>query len=73
MERTWVFETKKIKKVIFTKTKKIIKIDDIDVNKTLVYKEEPYSSKNSFKCFIGYNDNDKVTRQCLLRLVTNNC
>ena len=33
------------------------KIDDTDVNKTLVSKEQPYGAKNSFKYFIGYNDN----------------
>ena len=31
---------------------KVIKIDDIDVSKKLVSKEEPYGSKNSFKYFI---------------------
>ena len=44
----------------FTKTKKEIKIDDIDVNKILVFKEEPYSTKNSFKYFLGYNDNNVI-------------
>ena len=38
--------------------KKVAKIDDIDVNKILVSKEEPYGTKSSFKYFIGYNDND---------------
>ena len=36
--------TKKSKKAIFTKNKKVIKIDSIDVNKILVSKEEPYDS-----------------------------
>ena len=35
-------------------------IDDIDINKILVSKEEPYGTKNSFKYFIGYNDNDVI-------------
>ena len=42
-------ETKKLKKSNFYKNKKVIKIDDIDVNKILVSKEENYGSKNSFK------------------------
>ena len=42
----------------FTKTKKVTKIDDIDINKILVSKEEPHSTKNYFKYFIGYNDNN---------------
>ena len=43
------FGDKKIKKSDFYKNKKVIKIDDIDVNKILVSEEEPYGSKNSFK------------------------
>ena len=49
----------------FHKNKKITKIDDIDVNKILVSKEEPYGTKNSFKYFIGYNDNDVVRPLCI--------
>ena len=41
-----------------TKTKKVTNIDYIDANEILVSKEEPYGTKNSFKYFIGYNDND---------------
>ena len=33
-------------------------MDDIDVNKILVSKKEQYGQHNSFKYFIGYNDND---------------
>ena len=59
------FGDKKIKKSNFYKKKKVIKIDDIDFNKTLVSKEEPYGSKTSFKYFIGYNDNDVVKPLCI--------
>ena len=60
------FDDKKMKKVTFTKkTKKIINIDDIDVNKILVFKKEPYGKYNSLKCFIGYNDNDFIRPLCL--------
>ena len=60
------FDEKKMKKVTFTKkTKKIINIDDIDVNKILVFKKEPYGKYNSLKCFIGYNDNDFIRPLCL--------
>ena len=62
------FDNKKIKKVTFTiKIKKIFKIVDIDVNKILVSKKEQYGKYNSFKYFIGYNDND-VIRPLYLRL-----
>ena len=54
------FADKKIRKSEFYKGKKVSKIDDIDVNKILVSKEEPYGRKNSFKYFIGYNDNDLI-------------
>ena len=57
-------EEKKIKSN-FYKNKKVTKIDDIDVNKTLVSKEEPYRTKNLFKYFIGYNDSDIIRRLCI--------
>ena len=59
------FGEKKIKTSDFYKNKKVFKIDDIDVNKILVSKEEPYGTKNSFKYFIGYNDNDVITPLCI--------
>ena len=40
-------------------------IDDIDVNKILVSKNEQYGKHNSFKYFIGYNDNDVIRPLCL--------
>ena len=72
----------------FTKTKKLSKIGDVDVNKILVSKEEPYGTKNSFKYFIGYDDNDVIRSLCIklsqmtgyvrksegnTRVATNNC
>ena len=54
------FNDKKIKKIIFYKNKAINNIEDIDVDNILVSKKEPYGNKNSFKYFIGYNDNDNI-------------
>ena len=55
------FDNKNIKKSDFyNKNKKIFNIDDIDVNKILVSKKEPYGKNNSFIYFIGYNDNDVI-------------
>ena len=51
------FDDKKIKKSDFYKNKKVASIDNIDGNKILVSKKEQYDTKNSFKYFIGYNDN----------------
>ena len=54
------------KKVTFTKKKqKIFNVDDIDANKILVSKKEPYSKNNLFMHFIGYNDNDVIRPLCL--------
>ena len=50
-------DDKKIKRRDFYKNKKVTKIDDIDVKKILVSKEEPYGTKISFKYFIRYNHN----------------
>ena len=55
------FKNKKIKKKDFyNKNKNVFNINDIDVNKILVYKKEKYGEYNSSKYFIGYNDNDVV-------------
>ena len=67
MERTQILTTKKSKKSEFYKNKKVFHIDNIDVNKILVSKKESYGIKNSFKYFIGYNDND-IIRPLYIRL-----
>ena len=54
------FDNKKIKISDFYKNKKIFNIDGIDVDKILVSKKVSYSKNNSFKYFIGYNDNDII-------------
>ena len=58
-------DDKKIKKTEFYKNKKVFQIDDIDANKILVSKKEPYGTKNTLKYFIGYNDNDVIRPLCL--------
>ena len=59
------FDGKKIKRSEFYKNKNVTEIDKIDVNKTLVSKEEPCGTKNSFKYFMGYNDNDVIRPLCI--------
>ena len=54
------FGDKKIKASDFCKNKTVTNIDDIDVNKILFYKKEPYDTKISFKYFIRYNGNDVI-------------
>ena len=58
------FNYKKIKKTELYKNKKIFNVDDIDANKILVSKKEQYGKYNSFKYFIGYNDNDVIRPLC---------
>ena len=52
-EKNINFDDKKIKKSEFYENKKANSMDDIDVNKILVSKKEPYGIKNSFKYFTG--------------------
>ena len=59
------FNNKKIRKSDFYKNKKINNIEDINVDNILVSKKEPYGTKNSFKYFIGYNDNDIIRPLCI--------
>ena len=60
------FDNKNIEKSDFyNKNRKIFNIDDIDVNKILVSKKEQYGKYNSFKYFIGYNDNNIISPLCL--------
>ena len=59
------FGDKKVKKSYFYKNKKVTNIDDIAANKILVSKEKLYGTKNSFKYFIGYNDNYVIRPLCI--------
>ena len=49
-----------LKSDFYNKNQKKINIDDIDINKILVSKKEQYGKHNSFKYFIGYNDNNVI-------------
>ena len=65
--KLWQKNTKKSDFYNKITKKKKIKIDNIDVNKISVFKKETDDKYNSFKYFIGYNDND-VIRQLYLGL-----
>ena len=58
-------DNKNIKKSDFYKNKKLLKIEDIDINKIFVSKKESYGTKNAIKCFIGYIDNDEIKPICV--------
>ena len=51
---------KKILKSHFYKNKKILNINDIDVNNILVSKKEKYGKYDSFQNSIGFNDNNVI-------------
>ena len=61
------FNDKKILKNDVYNNKFFLNIYDIDVNKILVSKKEPYGKNNSLIYFIEYNDHD-VIRALSLRL-----
>ena len=65
------FEGKKTKKSYLYKNKKVLKVDETDINKILVSKKEPYRANKSIKYFIGYNDDDVIGPLCikLLQLI----
>ena len=68
------FDNKSIKKSDFyNKNKKIFNIDDINVHKILVSKNEQYGKQNSFKYFIVYNDNDFIRPLYLFISQTTGC
>ena len=62
------FDGKEIRKSDIHNNKKIFNIDDIDVKKILVSTKEQYRNYNSFKYFIGYNDNDIVKPLCFKQI-----
>ena len=59
------FDDNNNEKSVFYKNKKPFQLVDIDVNKILVSKKEPYGKNNSLIYFIGYNDNDVIRPLCL--------
>ena len=59
-EKNANFDDKKNMKNDFYKNKKVTTIEETDVNKIIVSKKEAYGKKNSFKYFMGYNDNDVI-------------
>ena len=57
MEKSINFNNEKINKKTFYNNKKQFNIQQIDTNKVLISKPEPYGKKNTIKYIIGYNDN----------------
>ena len=54
-----IFDDKKINKSNFYRNKKVFNIYDIDADKILISKKDPYG-KSSFEYFLGYNDDDVI-------------
>ena len=59
------FNDKTIKKSTSYKNKRIYSTDGIDVKNILISRKESCGTKNSFKYFIGYNDNDIIRLLCI--------
>ena len=49
-----IFNNNKIYKSNFYKSKKLCKIDSLDVNKILLSKKEPYVKKSSFNTLVDH-------------------
>ena len=56
MEKSINFNNEKINKKAFHYNKKQFDIQQIDTNKILISKPEPYVKKNTIKYILGYND-----------------
>ena len=69
-EKTINFRDKKINKKDFYNNKKQFNIEDIDINKILISKPEPYDKNNMKKYIIGYNDNTISSLQLFLPKMT---
>ena len=59
------FNDKKINNSNFYRTRAPFIIDDIDINKILISKKDPYGKKGSPKHFIWYNDDDAIRLLCI--------
>ena len=59
------FNDRKVNKNNFYETKRLFKIDDIDVDKILINKKEPCGEKSSFKYFFDYEDHDYIGPLCI--------
>ena len=55
-----IFDNTKLEKSNFYKSKRLLKIDDVDYDKILVSKKGSYGTNKSFKYLIGYSDNDDI-------------
>ena len=65
IEKNTIVDDKNINKSNFYKNKKLFSIFDIEVDKILISKKEPYSKKRSFKYFLGYNYDGVIRHLCI--------
>ena len=63
-----IFDDEKINKSSFYKGKKLFDIYEIDVNKILVSKKEPYGKKSLLKYFIGSDNHNNYFGPLCIRL-----
>ena len=65
IEKNIIFNEENIKNSNFYRNKKPFIIDDIDVNKILIFKKYFYGKKSSLKYFIGYHDDNIIRPFCI--------
>ena len=65
-ENNITFNDRKINKIIFYRTKRLVDMNYIDINKILISKKEAYRKKSSFKYIIGSNNNGYVRPLCIM-------
>ena len=58
------FDDTEIEEYDFHRFKNPISINDIDINKIVVFNKLPFH-KQDFKYFIGYKDNEKIRTLCI--------
>ena len=64
-EKNIIFNHKKINNSNFYKNKKLFNIHDIDIDKIIISKKEPYGKKSSIKHYRGYNHDDVFRTLCI--------
>ena len=63
-----IFDDKKINKSNVYKNNKLFNLGDVEVDRILIPKQEPYGKKSSFKYSLRYNDDDDVIKPLCIKL-----
>ena len=72
-EKILIFSNDSINKNIFYKSKQLIDINEVDINKKVKCDKDSYSGKGSFKYFIGHKSNNGIRPLCIKFTQMNGC